>query len=188
MEKTYRYLFITIFGALGSIIIGNLISQNSIFNIKSPAFQFVAFGIFGSFFFALIEYETLKNQLLGAIVLLVENVVLFSDKNISFILLLRDVFYLGSLFLSLKFYKYFIDSNLRIPYYVRSFTLAVIFGILNTITISLLFLLNTKGGLPHLGFIYFIAKNALFIGLGIGLGLDFYFQNNVKLFKLIGIK
>ncbi len=54
--------------------------------------------------------------------------------------------------------------------------------------ISIAYIINSKAGLPPLGFIYFVARNAILIAFGLGIGIDFFLQNQRKLFILLKIK
>jgi len=51
-----------------------------------------------------------------------------------------------------------------------------------------LFIFSTNGSFPEANIIYYISRIAGLIGLGIGLGIDFYFQNKTLLLNLLKIK
>jgi hypothetical protein len=187
-ENFYQLIFTTLSGLLGSVIVGLIFFGFSIFATSNPNFQFVVFGFCGALFFSLFEFESSKEQIFGFIIILFLHLVIFSGKSISFTLFIRDLFFLGSLFLSMLFYHKFLKRNPQIKLYLRSFALVLLYGLLNSLFGTLVYIFNTSGSFPEISFIYFIARLAILIGLGIGLGMDFYFQNKTFLFNLIKIK
>lgn len=186
-NQTYQILLMTFFGFFGSILIGFIFYNTSIFIFRRVSFQFVATGLFGALFFSLLEYKNLREQILGMIAILFIELTLIG-KNLSVFIIIRDVFYLGAIFLSVKLYYEFIKRNSKIKYYLRSLALVLIYGFIDTLFLIIVYIINTESGLPPFGFIYFTARNAILIGLGIGLGLDFYIQNEKRLFGLLKIK
>jgi hypothetical protein len=187
-ENFYQIIFTTLFGLLGSVLIGLVFFGFSIFATSNPNFQFVALGFSGALFFSLFEYETLKEQIFGFIIILVLQLVIFTGKLIDLTYFIRDLFFLGSLFLSVLLYHKFIKRNPQIKFYLRSFALILMYGLLNSLFGTFVYIFNTSDGFPETSFIYFIARLAILIGLGIGLGIDFYFQNKTILFNLLKIK
>ena len=187
-EKTFQIIILTFFGMLGSLIIGFIFFKASIFIYSSPNMQFLTAGFIGALFFSLLEYRNVRDQIYGMIFLLVLHLIIFTGRHLSIIMITRDIFYLGGLFLSIKIYHQFLKRNPKIKYYIRSLALALFYGLLNTIFIIVLFLIYTKADLPSLNFIYSIARNGILIGLGIGLGMDFYLSNQKQLFNLLKIK
>ena len=187
-ENFYQIIFTTSFGLLGSVLIGIIFFGFSVFATTDPNFQFVAFGFSGALFFSLFEFESLKEQIFGFIIILFLHLVIISGKSLSIALFIRDLFFLGSLFLSILLYHKFLKRNPQIKLYLRSFALVLIYALLNSLFGILVFIFNTNGSFPEISFIYFIARMAILIGLGIGLGIDFYFQNKTFLFNLVKIK
>jgi hypothetical protein len=187
-EKTYQIILMTITGMLGSVLIGFILYNTSIFNVHRSSFQFVACGFYGSLFFSLLEYESGKVQLGACIAMLFLNLVLFTGKSLSAPYIVRDFFNLGGLFLLLKLYFLFIKRYPDVRYYLRSLALACIYGLMDVLIVSLVYLINEKVYSPPLYVIYMVGRYGIYIGLGIGLGLDFYYQNRVRLSTLLKIK
>ena len=187
-EKTYQIILMTILGMLGSILIGFIFYRFSIFNIYMTHFQFIACGFYGSLFFGLLDYESGKTQLGSMIAMIFFNLVIFTGKSLSAAYIIRDFFYLGGLFLSLKLYHQFIKRNPNIKYYIRSLALSFIYGLIAVACGSIIYILNEKISFPPINFIYMLGRYGIFIGLGIGLGLDYYYQNRIRLFTLLKIK
>jgi len=186
--KTDQIFLMTVGGLLGSILIGFIFFNTSIFSPTQSNFQFVASGFMGALFFGLLEYKSLKEQIGGIILILFLNLIIFTGKSISLTYVIRDVFFMGSLFLSIKIYYQFIKKNPQIKFYLRCFALALIYGLLNAVFGTIVFIVNTKAGFPPMEFIYIMARYGILIGLGIGLGTDFYFQNKKQLSGWLGIK
>jgi hypothetical protein len=187
-EKIYQIILMTFFGMLGSVLIGFIFFNTSIFIPTRTNFQFVAAGFIGALFFSLLEYESLREQIFGMLFILILNLIIFTGKAISISYLVRDVFYLGGLFLSIKLYYQFIKKNPKIKYYLRNLALAFIYGLLNIVCGSIILFINSDWNFPTTSFIYFLAKYGVLIGFGIGLGIDFYYQNKKYLNSLLKIK
>ena len=186
-KKAYQIILMTLFGMVGSIIIGFILFQQSIFVPTYAKFQFVMSALYGSLFFSLIEYNSFRDQIFGVIILFFINLILFTGKHISIIYITRDFFYLGCLFLSIKFYSYLIKRFSQLKFYLRSIILVLIYGLFYGVISWILFIV-TKGELAPLSFVYFVAKLAILIGLGIGLGLDFFLQNKKQILSFLKIK
>ena len=187
-DKMYQVILMTFFGMLGSIMIGFIFYNTSIFKTTRTDFQFVGVGLYGALYFSFLEYKSVKEQTFAMIFIFLFQLIVFTGKHLSLAYVIRDVFYLGAIFLSIKLYYRFIKKYTVIKFYLRSLALVLIYGLIGTLFISIVYILNTKSGLPPFGFIYVIAKKAVLIGLGIGLGIDFYFQNQKQLFGLLKIK
>lgn len=187
-EKTYQIILLTFFGMLGSLIIGVILFKTSVFIYSSPDIQFFTAGFIGALFFSLLEYKSARDQIFVMILILILHLIIFTGKHLSIIIIIRDTIYLGSLFLSVKIYHLFIKKNTQIKYYLRSLALALFYGLLNTISLLILFLVYSRAELPALNLVYYIARNGILIGLGLGLGIDFYLQNQKHLLSLIRIK
>ena len=187
-EKIYQIILMTFLGMLGSVLIGFIFFNTSIFIPTRTNFQFTISGFYGALFFSLLEYKSIREQTFGMVIMLLINLILFTGKFFSIAYLIRDVFYLGGLFLSLKLYHQFIKRNPQLKYYLRSFALALFYGLINTVCISIVFIINAKVGFPLLDFIYARARDGILIGFGIGLGIDFYLQNKNQILNLLKIK
>ena len=178
----------TFFGMLGSNLIGFIFFSTSIFIPTRTNFQFLAAGFYGALFFSLLEYKSVREQIFGMVIILLINLILFTGKFLSMAYLIRDVLYLGGLFLSLKLYYQFIKRNPQLKYYLRSFALALFYGLINTVCISIVFIINAKAGFPPMDFLYARARDGILIGIGIGLGIDFYLQNKKQILSLLKIQ
>ncbi len=149
--------------------------------------MFVSAGLYGSVFFGLLEYNSRKEQIFGMIIILFLNLVIFQGRSINIYIVIRDVVWLAGLFLSVKLYFLFIKKYTGVRYYLRSFALAFIFGILSAASGSILFVTNL-GKFPSLGFLYTMARYGILIGIGIGLGIDLFLKNKERLISLLKIK
>ena len=186
-EKIYQIILMTFFGMFGSILIGFIFFSTSIVIPTRTNFQFLAAGFYGALFFSLLEYKSIREQIFGMVIMLLINLILFTGKFLTIAYLIRDVFYLGGLFLSLKLYYQFIKRNPQLKYYLRCFALALFYGLIYTVFISIAFIINAKVEFPSLDFIYARARDGILIGFGIGLGIDFYLQNQRQIFGLLKI-
>ena len=163
----FLILFITLSGMLGSIIIGLIFFNTSIFSLHSTTFVFITAGFYGALFFSMLQLKTLKEQILVMLMIYIFNLVVFSGKHLIVAFVIRDLFWLGSLFLSLKLYHLFIKNYPNVIFYLRSLALALIFGLLNIGSGIILFFIMTGQQMPSFNFIYYFAKNGVLIGVGI---------------------
>jgi hypothetical protein len=186
--KMDQIFLMTLGGLLGSILIGFIFFNTSIFSPTQSNFQFVTFGFIGALFFSLLEYKSLKEQIFGIILILFLNLVIFSGRSLSITYIIRDVFFIGSVILSVKLYYQFIKKNPQIKLYLRCFALALTYGLINSACGIIVYVINAKAGFPPVEFIYIIARYGILIGFGIGLGTDFYFQYKKQLTSWLGIK
>ena len=182
-ENTYKIILTTFFGLLGSIIIGLIFYGDTIFFTRNPNFQFITFGFSGSLLFALLEYKSLKEQLLTFLLILIIEQVLITGKYISLGFVIRDILFLVSLFISISIYFRFIKKNSSLKFYFRSSALVAIYGVINAIAAIIVYLINA-GGFPPLSFIVFIARYGILIGFGIAIGIDVYLQNEKRIIKI----
>ena len=180
-ENIYQMMFLTFFGMLGSIIVGFVFFNKSIFIPANSNFQFVVVGIVGSLFFSLLEFGSSKEQIFSMFFILVLHLIIFTGRYISLAFIIRDVFYLGAIFLSIKIYHSFLQRYPKLNYFLRSFALVLFYGVISTLFIIIVFMINTGAGFPPKGFLYIIARNSILIAVGVGLGIDFYLLNQKKI-------
>ena len=176
-KEILQIILITFFGMLGCVLIGFIFYNSSIFITTRTDFQFVAAGFYGALFFSFLEYRPVREQIFVMIIILIMNLIIFTGKSLSTAYVIRDILYLGGLFLSIKLYHQFIKKNPKVKYYLRSFALALIYGLLNVASVTIIYIINANANIPPVSFIYAIARYGILIGLGIGLGIDFYLQN-----------
>ena len=186
--NTYQILLMTFFGTLGSIIIGFIFFDTIIFNYRTTGFQFIMSGVYGSLFFSLLEYKSLREQFFGIIFILILHLLIFTGKHLTINYVIRDIIYLGGLFLSITLYHQYISRNTHLKLYLRSLALVVFYGIINTLFISILQMIKTNAGFPPIGFIFNIGRISVMVALGIGLGIDFYIQNSKQILKLLKLE
>lgn len=180
-----RFVFLILFSTIFSMLIGYLLVSKSIFEIGSPDFQFISNGVLCGLFFGVMELKSLRAEGLTFFAALLVDLLIFTGSYISVPYILRDLFYVGSIFLSIKTYSYFINKYPTSMMFVRSFALAFIYGVINVVVVSLLFVINTKGGTPTAEFLYIIGRWACFIGIGSGLGIDLFLKFQIPIMKLV---
>lgn len=187
-SKISDVILLTFFGFIGSVLIGFLFYNNQIFISNRTAFQFIVYGFFGSLFFSLLKYRSRKDQTFGIVIMFLINLVIIIGKSVSMTIIIRDVLYMGSLFFAIKLYFQFIRRNFRLPYYLRSFALALFYSLITILFGILVFLINAKFEFPPISFLFAIGKTAILVGLGIGIGLDLYLQNQRFIIKFFNFR
>lgn len=179
----WRFILLILFSTIGSVILGYFLVSKSVFEFSSPDFQFISNGVLCGLFFGVMELKSLRTEALALIGTILLNLVIFTGPYIAVPFILRDIFYLGSVFLSIKTYYFFISKYPSSMLFIRSFALSFIYGIFNVVIISLLFLINKKGATPTGELIYFVGRWACLIGLGSGLGIDLFLRFQKVLLK-----
>ena len=187
-SKYHQIILLTIFGFVGSILIGYFFYNNNIFVFKSPAFQFIIIGFFASLFFSLLKYRSTRDQLFGIAIIIFWDFVIIIGKPLSTALVVRDIMFLSSMFVSVTLYYNFIKRKLKKKYFLRSFALGIIYALLTIVFGTIVYFINAQFSFPPSGFLYAIAKNSLLTGLGIGIGLDFYLQYENKILNILKIR
>ena len=157
--KIYQIILMTFFGMLGSLLIG--------FIFLGEYFNPLIFGLFGSLFFSILENKNKREQFLVITIIMV---LYFTILNLSWA------------------YNQFINRNDKIKFYNRSFALALFFGLINSVFSIIVLIIDTNLKITPLYFIYYSARDGILIGLGIGLGIDFYLQNKKQIFNLLELK
>ncbi len=180
-------IFITLFGLLGSIGFGIIFSPFPIYDPSKHSFQFITCGLMAPAFFSFYKFRTIRAQLLlFAAFVLIHTVSYGKPFQVSW--LIRDIFFISSVAISVKLYFLFLKKYSKLPFFIRSFALVFFYSLLNIIAGLLVYLINAKAGfLPIDGF-FFFARYGVLIGLGVGLGIDLYFMFEQNLFKLFKIK
>lgn len=188
-SKILSTFLTALFGLLGSIIYGFIFFGSNIFIPKNYAFQFVTNGFFGSFFFCLLLNHTKRGQIFGTIFLIILDFTLFLGNTINLVpFIIRDIFYLSALFLSVFLYVKFVTKNSQFKFYLRALALAFIYGSLNTIFGTAVYLINAEFIFPPFNFLFITAEIGVLIGLGIGLGCDLFLQNKEKILNIFKVK
>ena len=180
-EENYSVILITLFGTVGSILLGLIFYRMAIFSPASAAFQFISSGIIGALFFGLLEFKPVKVQNVGIIILLILSLIFSAGKSLNVFDSIRNIFYLVSLLASIKIYHLLIKRNPRIPLYLRCFILVVLYTVLNLTIGILLYIIIMRIGLPSLHLMYSLVVFSVLVGLGIGLGIDLFLNNKKRI-------
>ncbi|MBK8944078.1 MAG: hypothetical protein IPM32_02300 [Ignavibacteriae bacterium] len=187
-EIIFKIIVLTLLGTLGSILVGFLFVGNLIFVSSHSAFQFITMGFAGSLFFSLLEFTSKKEQLFGIAIIIILDITFILGKYISFSSIIRDLFYLLSLLLSIKLYQQFIRQNSKLTLYLRSFALAIFYAINNIIAAIIVYTINAKLEFPPIDFLIAMGKIGLLVGFGIGIGYDYFKQIINYLIKMLKLK
>ena len=160
----------TISGVFLCSLTGFMLLGSRIFVYKDPAFQFVAFGIYGSITFAFIKFRTLRDVIFVSIIIILLDLFIFQIRTpmtifvriLYFTLLILSIFYYHNI--SKKFM-----SNLKLGKFIFLGGLyALCFGLMLLI-LSLIFKDSPAKSLIESQITF-----SLFIGSGLGLGFELY--------------
>lgn len=186
-SENQNIILLTAFGMIGSIIIGLIFNGTLIFDPYRNTFQFIPMGLFGAIFFALLKYRPQKEQVFAMISILIINLVLFTGKAFTFHFLLRDVCFLGALFISVYLYYKFINKYPSLFSYLRVLALVFIYTVMNIIAITIIFLFHSDFP-PPLIYVFTSARFGILIGLGMGLGLDLFLSNHKMINRFLNTR
>jgi hypothetical protein len=139
-----------------------------------------AFGFYGAVFFSVLKYFKAKEQILTAIALFILELV-FRGKSLHVTSLIVDFIFMLSLFISVLFYKIFIDKYSYTPLLLRSFILPAILGLCNIFAVFITFLVFVHGISGIIWALLRISQYAAVIGFGLGIGFDLFEIINDKI-------
>ncbi len=134
MESDLRQFIQTaVFAALGAIALGFLFFSSSVFQISSPAFQFIAAGIFGGIVLATSSLTSIPKSL--AVVILATFVHETFLKPFGTVLILRDVSFLLGIGATIILYRVYFHQRLESIHLARPLVLGALLA-LNGILIT----------------------------------------------------
>lgn len=182
-QETKEIILLTLFGTLGSVLVGLIVLGTTIFSPYRANFQFITAGLYGSLFFSMLTFKNKKQQLFAMIGIYFLNLIIFTGRSISFTLVLRDFVSLVALFSAIAVYYQFIHRYQKLKLLLRSFALSFIYGILSVAAGLFLYTINT-GIWPPLRFIHVMARYGILIGFGVGMAIDIYLLNKRSILKI----
>ena len=62
-QETKEIILLTLFGTLGSVLVGLIVFGTSIFSPYRSNFQFITAGLYGSLFFSMLTFKSKKQQI-----------------------------------------------------------------------------------------------------------------------------
>lgn len=164
-------LVVILFGFFACIILGLLFYGSKIFNIHDTRFQIVLLGLFASLMFAIMKYGK-KKELLYVVILFLIVTTIIRAKTVSLNSILTDIVSIVAVFISIYYYKLFIDRNNNIPLFLRALVLMLLFGLTNVIGVIILMLIyNAEISATYL---LFYSRIPALIGLALGIGFDIF--------------
>ncbi|MEJ5351197.1 MAG: hypothetical protein WHS65_06365 [Melioribacteraceae bacterium] len=179
MEKNSKIIFYTVLiGFISSVIFGLLFYGLNIFNIHDTRFQIVLLGIFGSLIYAIMKSGKKKELYYVAILFLIVTAIIRA-KTISLNTILMDSLLIVAVFISIYYYKLFIDKNSNIPLFLRALVLMLLFGITNVIGVIILMIIHKVE--ISATYLLFYSRVPALIGLALGIGFDVFEKFKEKL-------
>ncbi len=131
-SKPEQFVLHSVVVILCTVAVGFVFYQDNVFNRHYGAFQFVWSGVVASVFYYLLVYVRPRDAGLGFIILLLLTFLTTESTRPAFIL--RDIFYVGGIGVSIFVYFKYFRKNLPLNYARSSFLLAGIYGIVSIIT------------------------------------------------------
>lgn len=166
MKINFKTLFsFILFGTAASILSGFVFFGTNVFNLRSPLFQFLSFGVVGSVSFALFRANRLRDVIFANVLFFLT---LFIASGNRFFL--TRLFYFAVVVFSVFAYSEWVYPKLQSLKLVRPLILAGFFAIcflLVTLILTVLYHTKAMHVLPFrnmpIGFL---------IGLGLGIGFE----------------
>ncbi|MDH7605135.1 MAG: hypothetical protein QHH13_09560 [Melioribacter sp.] len=179
MDKNSKEIFFTVLcGFLSCMIFGMVFYGLNIFHLHDTRFQIVLLGLFGSLIYAVMNYRNKKELIYVAILFLITTAIVRA-KSVSLHTLLMDFILIVAVFLSIYYYKLFIDKNNNIPLFLRALVLMLLFGLTNVLGVIILMIIhNVEISATYL---LFYSRVPALIGLALGIGFDIYEKYKEKL-------
>ena len=167
----------TFIASLCSILLGFVFFRFNVFQITSPAFQFVLFGFYASFLYAVFRATTFRKSA-GVFFLLIilHELVL---KSTSFYFVLRDLVFLTALAAAVYvFHQYFFGRLSHFPL-SRPLILSALFSLFSIVATSVLWMIHSLlqstfiTGMSFAGSANLLQGfEGVLIGLGVGIGIE----------------
>ncbi len=93
-------------------------------------------------------------------------------KTISLNSILTDILLIIAVFISVYYYKLFIDRNNKIPLFLRALVLMLLFGLTNVVGVIILMLIHNAD--ISAAYLLFYSRVPALIGLALGIGFDVF--------------
>jgi hypothetical protein len=128
--------------------------------------------------YAFMKYRDKKELIYVAVLFLITTAIVRAN-TVSLNTLLMDVVLILALFISLYYYKLFIDKNNNIPLFFRALILMLLFGLTNVLGVVLLMLFHRSE--ISATYLLFYSRVPALIGLALGIGFDIFEKFKDKL-------
>jgi len=164
-DQLKSFILLMVFGVITCIIFGVIFFGVNVFNLKSPLFQFVSFGIIGSVSFALFQFDRYRDAAFVSILLFL---IIFLVTGGRF-LFTHFLYFLGVV-ISILLFSTLIYQKLEHLKYIRPLVLSGIFSI-SFVVITLILALIYYPGIDKINLFRNMPVGFL-IGLGLGVGFE----------------
>jgi thiamine transporter ThiT len=158
---------ITLTGTAGAVVVGLLVYGSNVFNIQSPGFSFVSFGLSGALIFAFYHVRGLSEAITASVVASCAQFIAGS----AFITMLKAIIFSFGLNIPVIVLAFVFERKLaahrRIKFAVVSLTYGAMFVLLTLVSEAV----SGGSGLPATLFRENFV-DGLLLGLGLGLGLE----------------
>lgn len=149
-SRVQQFLCQSVVPIICSVLIGFIFYQSHVFNRHYGAFQFVWSSVVASVFYYLLGYLRTRDAFLGLLLLFF--LTLLTTESTRFAFILRDIFYVGAIGISIvTYFKYFRDKrrdNRAYPPFVLAGIYAVVYMIASEIHLAIIqtFAMENTGG------------------------------------------
>ncbi len=166
MDINFKLLYsLILFGTFTCVLLGLIFFGFIVFNIRSPFFQFISFGIVGSVSFSLFQLNRFREAMAINTLLFI---ILFLASGSEYFL--THILYFVAVIFSVYIYSIWIFQKLQSQKYLRPLILSSLFSIIFvivTLILTFIFYSETTKILPFsnmpIGFL---------IGFGLGIGFE----------------
>ena len=167
MRQVLTICALTISGTVGAIVVGLCMYGSDVFNVVSPGFSFVSFGLSGALVFAFYHVRGLSESITAAVVVSAVQFVLASQ----FIAMLRAILFSFGLNLPVIALAFVFERKLAPLARWKFLMVGMMYGAMFVVLTLIVDLLAGPGGLPAQLFRENLL-DGLLLGWGLGLGIE----------------
>jgi thiamine transporter ThiT len=158
---------ITFAGTAGAVVVGLLVYGSNVFNMESPGFSFVSFGLSGALIFAFYHVRGLSEAITASVI---ASCVQFIAGS-AYITMLRAIIFSFGLNIPVVALAFVFERKLAAHQRIKFAVVSLIYGAMFVILTLLAEAVSGGAGLPATTFRENFV-DGLLLGLGLGLGLE----------------
>jgi hypothetical protein len=167
VEQLFKLVLLTLAGLAGSVIVGLMSYGSDVFNVTSPGFLFVSFGLSGAFIFSFYHMRGLAETITAAVVV---SVIQFVGTT-PFITMLNAGIWSFGVNLPMVALAFIFERKLGPLKQAKFIVVALTYGAMFVLLTLVVAWVSASGNMPASLFRQNFTDGVL-IGLGLGVGIE----------------
>ena len=167
VEQLFKLILLTFTGVAGSAIVGLMSYGSDVFNVASPGFLFVSFGLSGAFIFSFYHMRGLAETITAAVVV---SVIQFVGAS-PFITMLNAGIWSFGVNIPMVVLAFIFERKLGPLKQAKFIVVALTYGAMFVLLTLIVSWVSASGSLPATLFRQNFT-DGLLIGLGLGVGIE----------------